>query len=144
MPDKKLPSSMSLPFVEAIYEQYLRDPNSVPADWKSYFQGLSDGNGAGRPNRLAPTFEPRSIFNPAGNGNGTRADATDAILQERVDQLIRNYRVRGHIMARVDPLDIPRAKPPELDPEFWGFTDADMDRRFSCESMRSDGTLTLR
>ncbi len=58
--------------------------------------------------------------------------------------MIRNYRVRGHIVARVDPLDVPRAKPPELDLEFWGFTEADMDRRFSCESMRSGGTLSLR
>src|SRR6476646_8975698 len=144
MADPRLPSSQSLPFMEAVYEQYLRDPNSVSTDWKNYFQGLSDGNGSGSKARLSPAFEPRSIFNPSGNGNGTGADTTDAILQERVDQLIRNYRVRGHIVARVDPLDVPRAKPPELDPEFWGFSEADMDRRFSCESMRSDGTLSLR
>jgi len=141
---KGLPSSQSLPFVEALYEQYLRDPETISPDWRSYFQGLSDGNGSTRRQPVAPSFKPFSIFNPPGSGNGGSSDSTDAILQERVDQLVRNYRVRGHIIARVDPLDIPRARPPELDPEFWGFTEADMDRQFSCESMRPDGTLPLR
>ena len=141
---KKLPSSQSLPFVESLYQEFLRDPSAVPGEWRSYFQSLGDGNGASRRTALVPSFKPGSVFNPQGNGNGSSSDATDAILQERVDQLIRNYRVRGHIVARVDPLDVPRAKPPELEPEFWGFTEADMDRRFSCESMRSDGTLALR
>src|SRR5579884_3951155 len=142
---ENLPGSLSLSFVEGLYEDYLRDPNSVPPDWKSYFQGMSEGNGAGKNGRPAPAFSRFSIFNPPSHGNGaTTEDRTDAVLQEKVDQLIRNYRVRGHVVARVDPLDVPRAKAPELDPEFWGFTEADMDRRFSCESMRRDGTLTLR
>src|SRR5215831_13492191 len=142
---ENLPGSLSLSFVEALYQDYLRDPNCVPADWRNYFQGISDGNGSSREQRSAPVFPQWSIFNPPSHGNGaTTEDRTDAVLQERVDQLIRNYRVRGHVVARVDPLEMPRAKAPELDPEFWGFTDADMNRRFSCESMRSDGTLTLR
>src|SRR5215470_8054684 len=68
----------------------------------------------------------------------------EAILQERVDQLTRNYRVRGHISAKLDPLDRTRPAPPELDPAFYGFTDADMDRRFICETMRPGAELTLR
>jgi 2-oxoglutarate dehydrogenase E1 component len=144
---ENLPGSLSLSFMEGLYQDYLHDPNSVPPDWRKYFQAISDGNGANgsaKSQRVAPAFPQWSIFNPpAGNGHGSE-DRTDAVLQERVDQLIRNYRVRGHVVARVDPLDVPRAKAPELDPEFWGFTEADMERRFSCESMRSDGTLTLR
>src|SRR5215475_7091147 len=142
---ENLPGSLSLSFVESLYQDYLRDPHSVSPDWRNYFQGISDGNGSSRAQRFAPSFAQRSIFNPVSHGNGsTSEERTDAVLQEKVDQLIRNYRVRGHVVARVDPLDIPRIKAPELDPEFWGFTEADMDRRFSCESMRSDGTLTLR
>jgi 2-oxoglutarate dehydrogenase E1 component len=45
MGEFKLPNSVSLEFVESLYEDYLRDPTSVPADWRNYFQGLSDGNG---------------------------------------------------------------------------------------------------
>jgi 2-oxoglutarate dehydrogenase E1 component len=147
MPEsKKLPSSLSLPFLETLYADYLRDPDSVPAEWRQYFQSLSDGNVLFKSKPVMPSFKSWSIFNPPGDGNGRTGleAATGAILQERVDQLIRNYRVRGHIVARVDPLDIPRATPPELELEFYGFTEADLDRRFACESLCSDGTITLR
>src|SRR5881296_711086 len=144
--ETKLPNSVSLEFVEALYADYLRDPESVPPDWRQYFQSLSEGNGFSKGQSLTPEFRPWSIFdNPRPGGNGRAIeDATGAILQERVDQLIRNYRVRGHMAAELDPLDIPRAAPPELDLEFYGFTDEDLDRRFSCESMCGGDTLPLR
>src|SRR2546427_1685537 len=146
MGEAKLPSSVSLPFLEALYQDYLRDPESVSPDWRRSSQGLSEGNGFSKHQTLFPTFKASSLFNPPGaGGNGAAAEeATGAILQERVDQLIRNYRVRGHMAARLDPLDIPRPAPPELDPEFYGFTEADMDRRFACEAMCAGGTLPLR
>jgi len=146
MSEMKLPYSVSLTFVEVLYADFVRDPESVPPDWRRYFQGLSDGNGFLKTQSLAPSFRPWSIFNPPGpGGNGAAAEeATGAILQERVDQLIRNYRVRGHMAARLDPLDMPRPAPPELDPEFYGFTESDMDRRFSCEAICGGNTLALR
>src|SRR5215469_634475 len=144
MAETKLPNSVSLEFVEGLYADYLRDPQSVSADWREYFQGL--GNGFSKTQSLTPPFEPWSVFNPpSALGNGAAAEeATTAVLQEKVDQLIRNYRVRGHMAARLDPLGIPRATPPELDPDFYGFGEADMDRRFACEARCGDGTLTLR
>src|SRR5260370_14637504 len=146
MGETKVPNSVSLEFIEALYADYLRDPESVPPDWRRYFQGFSEGNGFSKGQSLTPTFRPRSIFNPpAAAGSGAAAEeATGAILQERVDQLIRNYRVRGHMAAQLDPLGIPRAAPPELDLEFYGFTEPDLDRPFSCEAMCGGNTLTLR
>src|SRR5438034_10793977 len=143
--ETKLPNSVSLAFVEALYVDYLRDPESVSPDWRQYFQSLSEGNGFSKGQSLTPAFRPWSIFNnppPGGNGRAVE-DATGAILQERVDQLIRNYRVRGHMAAQLDPLRIPRATPPELDLEFYGFTEQDLDRRFSCEAMCGGDTLPL-
>src|SRR5437764_11515106 len=146
MSETKLPNSVSLEFIEALYEDYLRDPQSVPADWRGYFQGLSEGNGLSKGQSLEPSFKPWSIFNPpAASGDGAATEeATTAILQERIDQLIRNYRVRGHMAAQIDPLGIPRATPPELALEYYGLTEADMSRRFACEAMCGGGTLTLR
>jgi 2-oxoglutarate dehydrogenase E1 component len=146
MDETRLPNSVSLEFVERLYEDYLRDPQSVPPDWRQYFQALSEGNGSSNGRSLRPSFKQWSIFNPPGTaGNGAASEeATGAILQERVDQLIRNYRVRGHMAAQLDPLDIPRATPPELDLDYYGFTERDLVRRFSCESMCGGNTLTLR
>ena len=134
--ETKLPNSVNLEFVEALYADYLRDPKSVSADWRQYFQNLLEGNGFPKEQSLTPSFKPWSLFNPPFRGNGGAVEeATGAILQERVDQLIRNYRVRGHTAAQQDPLGIFRAAPPELDLEFYGFTEQDVDRRFSCEAM---------
>jgi 2-oxoglutarate dehydrogenase E1 component len=145
MAEPKLPNSVSLEFVEALYTDFLRDPDSVPQDWRDYFQGLSGGNGSGTSQRLTPSFKTWSIFNPpAVSGNGAvTEEATTALLQERVDQLIRNYRVRGHMAAQIDPLGIPRPAPVELDLGFYDLTEADMHRRVACESMCGGGTLPI-
>jgi len=46
-----------------------------------------------------------------------------AFLQDRVDQLVRAYRVRGHLTADIDPLGRPRPGLPELDPTFYDLTE---------------------
>jgi 2-oxoglutarate dehydrogenase E1 component len=58
-----------------------------------------------------------------------------AIRQDRVDQLVRAYRVRGHMVAKIDPLGMPRPATPELEPKFYHLTDADIDRRFSSRTI---------
>ena len=65
-------------------------------------------------------------------------------LQHRVDMLIRNYRVRGHIMASLDPLGQPNPQPPELDPAHWGFTEKELDLPFSTGTTWENGIHTLR
>lgn len=67
-----------------------------------------------------------------------------AIRQDRVDQLVRAYRVRGHMIAKIDPLGMPRPPMPELEPKFYHLTDVDMDRRFSSRTIYGTETLTLR
>jgi 2-oxoglutarate dehydrogenase E1 component len=54
-----------------------------------------------------------------------------ARMQERVDLLVREYRVRGHLMARLDPLGLDRLGPPELDPVSHGLSEADLRRPFT-------------
>jgi 2-oxoglutarate dehydrogenase E1 component len=47
----------------------------------------------------------------------------------RALMLIRSYRVRGHLVADLDPLNLTAKKPhPELQPESYGFGEADLDR----------------
>ncbi len=94
----------NLSYMESVYAAYLRDRNAVPEAWRRYFSSaVPDG----------------SLDHDAG------------ALQERVDMLVRNYRVRGHTIAHIDPLEQPRPAPPELDPRSYGFTEADMARLVS-------------
>lgn len=55
--------------------------------------------------------------------------SADAIItQHRVERLVRAYRYRGHVLADLDPLNLAvREAPPELQLEFHGLTDGDLD-----------------
>jgi len=147
------PDSANLPYVEQLYEQYLQDPAQVPGSWQRYFDRLSENGHGKKPRRLGPSFQPRSVFNPGGNGKshgpvevGQQQQIDDReVLQHKVDQLIRNYRERGHLIAQLDPLDTPREQPPELSPNYYGLTDADMDRPFVTSTIPGKDTYrTLR
>jgi len=81
---------------------------------------------------------------PTIDGNRGGESHTQGRLQESVDLLIRNYRVRGHLIAKVDPLGMPRPMPPELEPKFWGVSEADLDRQFSTYLLAGSNTQTLR
>src|SRR5262245_31333291 len=145
------PPASSLDFMEALYADFLRDPDSVPADWRTYFESLNGagGNGAAPARKVtAAVPRPQTRVIPAATVAPSQAPALQqlemATLQHRVDQLIRNYRVRGHIVARVDPLGFQRPEPPELDPGYYRFTQADMDRPFSTENLPGRNERTLR
>lgn len=152
----------ALAFAEGLYAEFLRDPASVPPDWRAYFEQMDGGR---QPARLGPSFEPFSVFNPpqaavaAGNG-AARVAAAPAeraalvalepatlgpnVVDARIEALVRAYRVRGHMIAEIDPLGMPRPMPPELDPAFFGFTEADMDRPFPNHGVAGPTVTTLR
>src|SRR4051812_24945295 len=138
-----IPSSSNLAFVEGLYEEFLRDPNSVTEDWREYFREMWDGESA---RRVTPEFRQHSIFNPPATQSTDARQAWEekaSHLQDRVDQLIRAYRVGGHKIAQIDPLGFPRTGPANLDPAYFGFTEADMDRRIFLVYLSGAGTPAL-
>jgi 2-oxoglutarate dehydrogenase E1 component len=82
-------------------------------------------------------------FNPALLG---RYDARDEVEKEaRVLELINAYRVRGHLIADIDPLDaLPFQYHPELDIETYGLTIWDLDREFITGGLGGKHSATLR
>ncbi|MEZ6190787.1 MAG: 2-oxoglutarate dehydrogenase E1 component [Phycisphaerales bacterium] len=151
------PDSTNLAYVEQLYELYLRDPGALSAQWRDYFRPWAEahlnGNGNGQSNgsngssapRVGPSFTPRSLFNPVGAGGSYAAVATDEQydlqrLQHQVGKLVRNYRVRGHRAAAFDPLGQSREHMSELDPGYFGFTEADMDKPFLTSSIHGKAT----
>jgi 2-oxoglutarate dehydrogenase E1 component len=110
-----------------------------------------NGHAAAQPGEHAPMTPPRVPMELAGESDlnhpplgSVRPQALDmAVRQDRVDQLIRAFRVRGHMIARIDPLDMPRAEHPELDPAYYKLTAEDFDRVFSSRTIYGAETLTL-
>jgi 2-oxoglutarate dehydrogenase E1 component len=71
-----------------------------------------------------------------------RTAAHDSI---RALMLIRSYRVRGHLQANLDPLGIEQpTSNPELTPEFYGFSEADLDRPIFLDGVLGFQTGTIR
>ena len=130
-------NSLNLSFVEELHERFQRDPASVSAQWRGYFEEMARGEAS--PLRFGPSFDPRAPIyrEPANEAAHSRN------LQDRVDQLIRIYRTSGHLVAELDPLGQPRPSPPELDAGFFGLGEADMEKKFSCDTF-GPGELTLR
>ena len=90
----------------------------------------------------APAGEAKPL--PLPVAAGTAGEERVAFLQDRVDQLVRAYRVRGHLMAEIDPLGRPRPGLPELDPQFYHLTEEDMDRAFSTDTIEGPQSMSLR
>ena len=117
--------------------------------------GNGDGNGSTF-KQLGPSFRPVSLFKPPRPAHAEIAPPPTqrprvpaeqwniAVSQDRVDQLIRAYRVRGHLVAQIDPLGLPRPELPELELSFYGLTEADLDREFSTATIEGPQSMTLR
>ncbi|RVT94530.1 2-oxoglutarate dehydrogenase E1 component [Sphingomonas crocodyli] len=150
------PEGVSPSFVENLYRQYRQDRSSVEPSWQDYFSNIEasvSGPSWANPNwplsstdSLTAGLDPTQMEpapKPAKGGApkaAPAAAAAPAVSQEEIEQraqdsmralmLIRTYRVRGHLLANLDPLGLSkREEPIDLSPEWHGFKEADMDRQ---------------
>ncbi len=148
------PNDLSLGFVEALYADFIRNPESVPEDWRRFFRDLpADSAFRARP-QLGPSHPSASLFSAAqapSEAAGARAAADDAgerraaVLQDRVDSMVRAYRVRGHLFAQIDPLGLPpKGKVEDIEPGSFGLKEEDLDRPVSGMSIPGAATVTVR
>ena len=132
-------------YIEELFARFLENPASVDESWWPWFEELRDrGVRAGEAARPLAAKLPAPVQSEEGDllgaltglwpqsaraksgDTGTRASAQDSI---RAVQLVRAYRVIGHLAADLDPLRLTqRPIPPQLDPAFYGFHDTDLDR----------------
>ncbi|MDA1231936.1 MAG: 2-oxoglutarate dehydrogenase E1 component, partial [Planctomycetota bacterium] len=138
-------TAQNLEFAESQLERYLKDRNSVSPDWRDYFDDMKVEESGLTPENQQVPFQAESIFRRTAARVPPDPLTSDAsVLQERLDQLVRSYRVRGHIIAQIDPLHAVRPRPSELDPLFYGFTEEHMSRKFSTQFLGGPDTRTLR
>jgi 2-oxoglutarate dehydrogenase E1 component len=135
------------PFIEAQYDAYLKDPQSVEPRWRSYFdelQRLDDGPADVSHEEVQQRF----VDMAKHRGAQAPAQAASPQVSEKqfaVFQLITAYRTLGVRIADVDPLG--RAEKPniqELDPAYYGLTEADMDTAFRTGTLVWKPEATLR
>ncbi len=169
-PDETILSGANARYLEQLYARYLEDPASLSDAWRAFFE-----REAGRANGAAAASGPswaRKDWPPARNGDLTAAfdgdwGAVETELKAKIERrapaaatedvhqatkdalralmLIRAYRVRGHLIADLDPLGLQKKNfLPELDPASAGFSEADMDRPIFIDHVLGLETATLR
>ena len=118
------------PYVEALYEQFLGDPQSVAQVWRDYFSrvradsGTEVAHGPVKEGILSRAAAPHAPAARAADGESSRK-------QGAVSRLVQVYANRGHLIADIDPLGMMRRPMPQvLELGYFGLSEADLDTVF--------------
>jgi 2-oxoglutarate dehydrogenase E1 component len=156
-------SGANATFIADLYARWVENPRSVDPSFAELFANLNDEARSVLTDATGASWAPRlSVFDqgealvpppPAAAAQaterrapaameGVRAATLDSI---RALMMVRVYRVRGHLEARLDPLglQVPKSHP-ELDPKNYGFSPADWDRPIFIDRVLGRETATLR
>jgi 2-oxoglutarate dehydrogenase E1 component len=145
MQNSSLLFGSNAPFIEELYEQYLGDPGTVPAEWRTYFDALPQLP-IGKHDQAHSQVQRYFMALPKTSvGPFLTADAELERKQVFVLQLINAHRFLGVRVANLDPLSR-YAKPvvAELDPTHYGLGEADMNSTFDTGSLVGGARMTLR
>ncbi len=141
-------SGVSANYVEELYEAYLIDPNSVPADWRECFAQLPQVDQQFQQDVAHSKI--RQHFLELAQNHAIApvvksGDAQQAHKQFRVLQLIDAFRSHGHHRAKLDPLGVAkRTDPADLHLAYHDLSEADLDTNFSINSfagLQGDSSL---
>jgi 2-oxoglutarate dehydrogenase E1 component len=136
-------------FIAELYRRFAENPGSVDESWRRFFSDMDEDGSTVLAELPRPSWGDRA---PTAANGASAAGAVDAerLRQATSDsiralQLIRSYRVRGHLEADLDPLRLDkRGHHPELDYRSYGFIDADLDRPIFVNNLLGRECATLR
>jgi 2-oxoglutarate dehydrogenase E1 component len=139
-PSSALPSAANVAFIEAAYESWLQDPDSVDPTWRAFFQGFTLGSSGTSPAAaLAAAVAPSSSTSAAAT-----APIIDSLKQSRVHHLINTYRAIGHVEAHLDPLSDRPAPHAKLSLDHFNLSASDLDTSFDIGTYLGGGQMKLR
>jgi 2-oxoglutarate dehydrogenase E1 component len=146
-------------YIEKLYAKYVENSASIPDSWRQFFEGLGDQKDNIIENQ-GPSWAPSNIkyisngdldvyekYLPKNlNGNSIKEKIVEknrtlssdekfdversTIDSVRAIMMIRAYRIRGHLIADLDPLQLQeKHHHPELNPETYGFKKEDRNRK---------------
>jgi 2-oxoglutarate dehydrogenase E1 component len=159
-------------YIEQLHANYVKDPASVDESWVAFFNDLGDDDTAitkeaegaswGRddwppiPNDdLTAALDGQWTADPEKAIKAKAASAGVGITDDQIQRavldsiralmIIRAHRIRGHLAADLDPLNMRNTGAhPELDPAFYGFNEIDMDRPIFLDNVLGMQTATMR
>ena len=139
---------INTPFIKDLYLKYLEDPNTIPQSWMQFFDGLGEDKEAVEKEILGPSWAPKKNNNLKINIEKEKISSEEEkifidstlVSKKNFDKekeesikaiaLIRAYRIRGHLIANLDPLGMMERKYLyELHPSDHGFKKEDYNKK---------------
>ena len=131
-------------FIESMYLRFIKNDSSLPKDWKEYFLDLNENIDDVIKEIDGPSW---SINNSLKKNE--LVDNNKDLEQQKIDSikaiaLIRAYRIRGHLIANLDPLGLmKREYLNELHPSYHGFKKEDYDRKIYLDNYMDLGYASI-
>ena len=148
-------NSANAPYVAELYFKYTQNPKSIDESWKSFFSSLnedelsiiSDFGGPEWKKRDTNVIDDISFDKVVRSSSSVDFNSfkTSTLDSIRALRLIRAYRINGHLIANLDPLNLhEKIYHPELDYKSYGFSENDLDREIFIDGSLGLETATLK
>ncbi len=103
-------------YIEQLYQDFKKNPESVEEDWKSFFEGFD--------------FATTHFSDGTASSTGT-AISSDSIHNElKVYTLIESYRRKGHLLSDTNPIKKRKDRHPHLELSDFGLTESNLSQQF--------------
>jgi 2-oxoglutarate dehydrogenase E1 component len=124
-------------YIESLYQDYIKDPNSIDPELRKFFDGFDFAV---------------SQAKAGSNGSPTAGTVATTSVSGTVDwkkelgayRMILGYRNKGHLVADTNPIRPRKDRGANLDLSFFGFTEEDLDKNFYAGNLIGLGTTSLR
>jgi 2-oxoglutarate dehydrogenase E1 component len=136
MKDLQYITNSSPSFIESLYQDFVKDPQSVDPEFKKFFEGFDFAINQGKNGNGQPAVSQETAFKTT--------DGVDWKKELGAYRLILGYRNKGHLIAKTNPIRPRKDRGANLDLGFFGFTEEDMDKSFFAGNLIGLGTTTLR
>ncbi|MDA3616021.1 2-oxoglutarate dehydrogenase E1 component [Polluticaenibacter yanchengensis] len=135
-------------FIESLYNDFVKDPNSVDPELKKFFEGfdfaINNANISGSNGAIATPDNVNKGKSQEPSVVGPEPSAEDFMYDLRVYRLILGYRNKGHLLANTNPIRPRKDRNANIDLAFYGFQESDLDKTFRAGNLIGLGPTTLR
>lgn len=115
-------------YIDQLYKDFVKDPGSIDADFRKFFEGFDYAVSAGTP----------AAVNGAEQLSISNLDKEFAVYQ-----LIEGYRKKGHLIANTNPIRKRKNRHANLELSYFGLSDADLNTEFAAGKFIKLGTTSL-
>jgi 2-oxoglutarate dehydrogenase E1 component len=136
MKDLQYITNSSPSFIESLYQDFVKDPQSVDPEFKKFFEGFDFALTQGKNGNGQTVISREPAFKTT--------DGVDWKKELGAYRLILGYRNKGHLLAKTNPIRPRKDRGANLGLGFFGFTEEDMDKSFFAGNLIGLGTTSLR